>query len=88
MGGIGGITVPLNRAALQWARKYDSHCTLLGHYHELITGRRLIVNGSVIGYGAFSDWLPSAQPEPAAQAFFLVDSKRGITQTAPLWVSE
>ena len=87
-GGIGGITVPLNRAAIQWREKYDADLSIVGHFHQYLPGTRLMVNGSLVGYGAYSDWLPSAAPEPAQQIFFLVDSKRGITQQAPIWCAE
>ncbi len=87
-GGIGGITVPLNRAAIQWREKYKADMSLVGHFHQYTPGSRLIVNGSLVGYGAYSDFLPSAQPEPAQQAFFLVDSKRGVCQMTPLWCAD
>lgn len=87
-GGIGGITVPLNRAAIQWREKYHADLSLVGHFHQLHFGQKLIVNGSLVGYGAYSDFLPSAQPEPAQQAFFLVDSKRGVCQLTPIWCAK
>lgn len=87
-GGIGGITVPLNRAVIQWHAKFNAHVSVVGHFHQYLPGQKLIVNGSLIGYGAYSDWLPSAAPEPAQQAFFLVDSKRGLCQQTPIWVQE
>lgn len=87
-GGIGGIEVPLNRARVQWHAKYDADLSLIGHFHQYISGQRLVVNGSLVGYGCYSDWLPSAAPEPAQQAFFLIDSKRGKCQSTPIWVQE
>lgn len=87
-GGIGGITVPLNRAAIQWREKYRADMSLVGHFHQYVPGSKLIVNGSLVGYGAYSDFLPSAQPEPAQQAFFLIDSKRGVCQMTPVWCAD
>ncbi len=87
-GGIGGITVPLNRACLQWHQKYDAHLTCVGHFHQYGNQEKLVTNGSLIGVSGYSDWLPGAGAEPARQAFFLIDSKRGKTQCAPLWVQE
>jgi hypothetical protein len=86
-GGIGGIDVPLNRAVAQWRNKYKSHLSVVGHFHRLQMGERLVTNGSLVGYGAYSDWLPSADPEPAQQAFFVVDRGRGKTKNAPIWVT-
>ena len=87
-GGIGGITVPLNRAVAQWSLKYGSHLSCVGHFHQYGSGERLVTNGSLIGYSTYADWLPGAAPEPAQQAFFLVDAKRGKTANYKLWVAE
>lgn len=87
-GGIGGIDVPLNRAVTQWRNKYGSHITMVGHFHRLQMGERLVTNGSLIGYGAYSDWLPSADPEAAAQAFMVFDRKRGKTKNIKIWCAE
>lgn len=87
-GGIGGITVPLNRAALQWRSKYDSDISCVGHFHQYGSGERLVTNGSLIGYSTYADWLPGAAPEPAQQAFFLMDKKRGKTAAYKIWCAE
>lgn len=87
-GGIGGVTVPLNRAVVQWAAKYNSHISCVGHFHQYLSAERLVMNGSLIGYSTYADWLPGAAPEPAQQAFFLVDRKRGKTAAYKLWVQE
>jgi hypothetical protein len=86
-GGIGGIDVPLNRAVAQWRNKYRSDLSIVGHFHRLQMGERLVTNGSLIGYGAYSDWLPSADPEPAQQVFFAIDAKRGKCKNTPIWVT-
>lgn len=87
-GGVGGITVPLNRARLQWSAKYGSHLSAVGHFHQYGSGEQLVTNGSLIGYSTYADWLPGAAPEPAQQAFFLIDRKRGKTANYKLWVAE
>lgn len=87
-GGIGGVDVPLNRAVLQWHAKLDAHMSIVGHFHQYQHGARLIRNGSGIGYGAYSDWLPSAAPEQPLQAFGLIDSKRGFCQATGIWCGD
>lgn len=86
-GGVGGITIPLNKAVAQWdiARKCDYHH--FGHWHQYIDTGRIVVNGSVIGYNAYAMSI-KATPEPAQQAFYLLDSKRGKTCKSPIWVRE
>lgn len=87
-GGIGGIDVPLNRAAALWRNKYKCHLSIVGHFHNLNMGETVMRNGSLIGYGAYSDWLASAQPEPAQQIFAIIDRKRGKCKNTPIWVDE
>lgn len=87
-GGIGGIDVPLNRAVVQWSLKYGSNMSVVGHFHRYQSGERLVTNGSLIGYSTYADWLPGASPEPAQQAFWLMDAKRGKTANYKLWVAE
>ena len=87
-GGIGGIDVPLNRAVAQWRNKYKTDISVVGHFHRFQMGERLITNGSLIGYGAYSDWLPSADPEPPQQAFCIIDRRRGKCKNTPIWVGE
>ncbi len=87
-GGIGGIDVPLNRAAAQWRNKYHCHLSIVGHHHNLNMGEVVMRNGSNIGYGAYSDWLASAQPEPAQQIFGVIDRRRGKCKNIAIWVDE
>jgi hypothetical protein len=86
-GGVGGITIPLNKAVAQWdiARRCDYHH--FGHWHQYIDTGRIVVNGSVIGYNAFAMAIKAA-PEPPQQAFYLLDAKRGKTCKSPIWVRE
>lgn len=88
MGGIGGIDVPLNRAVAQWHQTMPANCTMHGHFHTYQPGRRRTGNGSLIGYSPFSRDVVRAAYEPPQQAFFLIDSLRGMTQCAPIWVQK
>lgn len=88
LGGIGGVQVPLKRAAIQWHQKFNAHMSVVGHFHEYNPGETFMMNGSLIGYGMYSDSLAGAQNRPPVQIFCLFDHKRGKTQCAPLWVSE
>ena len=86
-GGVGGITVPLNKAVAQWdiARRCDYHN--FGHWHQYIDTGRVAVNGSVIGYNAYAMSI-KATPEVPQQSFYVIDSKRGKTAKYPIWVAE
>lgn len=86
-GGIGGITIPLNKAKFAWDDLRYAHYSHCGHWHQLKDLGRVLVNGSLIGYNAFSAYI-RASFEPPQQLFYLLDSKRGKCHVTPLWVRE
>jgi hypothetical protein len=86
-GGVGGISIPLNKAFAAWdrVRKADyHHC---GHYHTQLDGGYWIANGAVKGYDPFAMSVKGA-PETPRQALYVLDAKRGKTAVTPLWVSD
>lgn len=87
MGGVGGIGIPLLKAVPMWdlVKRADVHC--IGHHHSLLDYGRVVVNGSLIGYGPYSQRIRAAF-EPPQQAMFYMDSKRGKCMTTALWVDE
>lgn len=84
-GGVGGITIPINKAINEWNKARYADFDIMGHFHQLLPGKRFLVNGSLIGYNAYAVWI-KADPEPPQQAFTVVDSKHGRTCTWPLYV--
>ncbi len=86
-GGVGGLGVPLLKAIAPWdlLKKADYH--YVGHFHQLADFGRVLVNGSLIGYGPYSQWIRAGY-EPPQQMFHLIDSKRGKCQVTPLWCGE
>lgn len=86
-GGVGGITIPVNKAIGQWDKARQADLDLFGHFHTLLDGRKWAANGSLIGYNAYAVAV-KAEPEPPAQWFHVIDSKRGRTYRAPLYVQQ
>jgi hypothetical protein len=84
-GGVGTVLVPVMKAVAQWDRERQAHHTTMGHWHQRMTCRQVSINGSLVGYGAYSLWIKAGY-EPPMQGFYLVDSKRGVTHPADLWV--
>lgn len=82
-GGVGGITIPVNKAIANWNRAKDADLDVFGHYHQFFDGGNFICNGSLIGYNAYALSI-KASYEPARQAFFLVDKDDGKTIVAPV----
>jgi hypothetical protein len=89
-GGVGGVTIPLNKAIAQWNKHKTAYLDVVAHFHQLQldTGSfRYVMNGSIVGYNAYAIKIKAAFEEPK-QGFFLIDSKRGKTITAPIFVRE
>ena len=83
-GGIGGLTIPMEKAIASWAKSIPAYMHICGHHHTAQQNPRWLVNGSLIGYGAFSLAIKAGY-EPPHQTFFLLDSKRGRTATWPIF---
>lgn len=82
-GGVGGLTIPLNKAVAQWNKGRHADLDVLGHFHQLFDGGNFIVNGSLIGYDSFALSIKASYEKPK-QALFLLDRKRGRTFTCPI----
>lgn len=84
-GGVGGITIPINKAIGMWDRSIKADLTCLGHWHQLTFASKCIVNGSLIGPSAYTVRI-KAEMEEARQAFALIDSAHGVCQMTPVWL--
>lgn len=88
-GGVGGITIPINKALAQWDIAVKADLTLLGHFHQRFDGGRFLVNGSMIGYNNFAQVIKAGFEAPV-QSFFLIDARGGgqKTVTAPIFLDK
>ena len=86
-GGIGGLTIPANKAIAQWnkgmPKKLVADLDVFGHFHTFIDAGSFICNGSLIGYNAFAKAIKASYEEPC-QAFFVIDRDRGKTFVCPI----
>ena len=82
-GGVGGITIPVNKAIAQWDKAVPANLTCFGHFHTRFDGGNFLANGSMIGYNAYALSI-KASAEPPAQQLCLIDKKRGKTIVAPI----
>lgn len=82
-GGIGGLTIPVEKAIAAWNKGRVADLDVAGHWHQQMQSPKFCMNGSLIGHNAFSIAI-KAPFEPPQQTYFLMDSKRGRTITAPI----
>lgn len=86
-GGVGGLTIPLNKAIAQWDKSRPAFLTCLGHFHQKFDGGQFMVNGSLIGYNSFALSIKASAERPQQQ-FALIDKARGKTLVAPILLDE
>jgi hypothetical protein len=86
-GGVGGITIPTNKAIAAWDRIDRADLTVFGHWHQFswLRSSRYVSNGSLIGHSAYATRI-KASYEPPCQAFIVVDhGRREVTKALPLF---
>jgi len=85
-GGVGGITIPVNKAIAAWNRSRPANLDIFGHWHQWGWLRgRYVSNGSLIGMSAFALRI-KAEFEAPCQSFIVVDhGRREVTRAVPIW---
>ena len=86
-GGVGGLTVPVEKAIANWNKGRVADLDIFGHWHQSQQNPKWVSNGSLIGHNAYSIAI-KAPYEPPQQTLFLFDGKRGRTGTWPIFVEE
>jgi hypothetical protein len=87
-GGVGGITIPVNKAIAQWNKAHQVDLDVFGHFHQRFDGGNFICNGSLIGYNAYAVSI-KASYEPPSQTCFLINREfEAKTAVMPIFVSE
>lgn len=87
-GGVGGLTIPLNKAIRAWNDDLPAHFDVLGHFHTRTIQRNALVNSSLIGTTPYGRFRVKASSETPTQSLYVVDSHRGITGHWPVWVMD
>lgn len=85
MGGVGDVDIPLNKAIAQWNKARKADVDVLGHWHSRKASRNFVINGSLIGYNAYSVAI-KANYEPPTQSFFMVHPRWNKTVEAPIYL--
>jgi len=85
-GGVGGITIGVNKALAQWNRSRTADLDIFGHWHQFGWLRgRYVSNGSLIGMNAYGIRI-KAEYEPPCQSFVVVDHGRHeVTKALPIF---
>lgn len=86
-GGIGGLTIPLNKAIANWNQAQRADLDVLGHWHTFSwLPYRFVANGCLIGHNAFADRI-KAEYQPPSQSLIVIDHDHGrVTKVLPIFV--
>jgi hypothetical protein len=85
-GGVGGITIPVNKAIGQWNKACYANLDVFGHFHTRFDGGNFICNSSMMGYNAYAVSIKASFEKPS-QTFFLINKEYGEkTMVAPIFV--
>jgi hypothetical protein len=84
-GGVGGLTIPLNKKQANWDRTKQAHYNFMGHFHQYShPNSQTTLNGSLKGFDAYAA-SNGFKFEPPTQSFTLIDSSRFVTTKAPIF---
>lgn len=82
--GVGGLTIPLRKWLAKQDRTERADLTIIGHHHQYLDLGDAVVNGSLIGWGAYAQRV--APYSPASQVCCLIDEKYGKRMSTELIV--
>lgn len=84
-GGVGGLTIPLNKYVMRMDQINKAYYNFVHHYHNLSYPTvNTTVNGSIVGYDPYAMSIGCSY-QPPMQSFQLLDSRRGMTIKAPIF---
>ena len=83
-GGVGGITIPVNKAVAQWNKSRRAAYDFFGHWHTWTHDWRWVCNGSLIGYSPYAVQI-KADYQPPVQTFAVIDAEHGMTRALPVF---
>ena len=83
-GTVCGIYPALNRLSLKYSKVFKQDKIYLGHFHSCTSIPNAVVNGSIIGYNAFSLSNGFGYEQPA-QMYELYDTSNGLLLTRQIY---
>lgn len=83
-GGVGGITIPCNKAIAMWNQGRRANLDVFGHFHSLFNGGNFLINGSLIGFSPYALSIKAKYERPR-QKFFLYLSSGEVSGEYPIF---
>lgn len=78
-GGLGGVTIPLRKATMNWDMSEHADYNMMGHFHQSYKPlANVMMNGSLCGYDPYARSVVKAQYQPPLQSMELLVDGRGF----------
>jgi hypothetical protein len=88
MGGVGGISIPVNKSIAQWDKVSPADFDIFGHWHtHLVHYPKWVSCGSLMGYSEYSVEIKADFQHPT-QTFIVIDRKYGLVQATPIFLTK
>ena len=86
-GGVGGVTIPVNKSIAQWNQANPVDFDIFGHFHtHLVNYPTWISCGSLIGLTEFAVEIKASYQAPT-QTFIAIDRQYGLTLATPIFIT-
>lgn len=87
-GGVGGITIPVNKSIAQWDKVETVDLDIFGHWHSFMAHYpKWISCGSLMGYSEYSVEIKAEFQHPT-QTFIVIDREYGLTSALPIFLTK
>jgi hypothetical protein len=87
-GGVGGITIPVNKAIAQWDKVSPVDLDVFGHFHQFLEHYpKWVACGTLMGYSEFSVKIKAEFQHPT-QTFIVISRQFGIDLAKPIYLTE
>jgi hypothetical protein len=83
-GGVGGITIPVNKAIAQWNKARAARWDVFGHWHQFLVTWNFFAVGCGCGFGPYAEFV-KAEPQPPSQGFALLAPEHGPVMGLPVY---
>jgi hypothetical protein len=83
-GGVGGISIPVNKAIAQWNKSVKADFDIFGHWHQFLNSWNFFSVGCSVGHSPYAVWI-KADFQPPTQGFVVSDKDRGPVMCLPVY---
>lgn len=83
-GGVGGISIPVNKKLSQWNKARVAALDVFGHYHQFVDCWRWVCCGCLVGYNQYAVSVGAEYQEPT-QTLIVMSKEYGKVMAIPIF---